>query len=92
MKLTSEQKEYIINEKAKGKTYYTLAKELGVSVNTIMYWTNPDFKAKNKIAGKKYVLENKEKFYKSQLFSMIKSRLKQGMVSKQELLDKINSL
>lgn len=92
MKLTSEQKEYIINEKTKGKSYCSLAKELGVSVNTIMYWTNPEFKEKNKIAGKKYVLENREKFYKSQLFSMIKSRLKQGLVSKQELIDKINSL
>jgi len=44
-----------------GKSYTQVAKECGVSKNTIAYWYDPSFKDKKKEYSKKYCEENKEK-------------------------------
>lgn len=55
-------KDDIIKLKQEGSTYREIADELGISLNTVQYWLNPEFRNKSKKRSKKYSAKSSDKY------------------------------
>lgn len=102
-KLTLEQIKEIRNSNL---TNAELARKFNVSEATISYWRNDEIKEKKRQRAKEYYLANKDKFIerhkkwkknnyfayrKSITISLIKSALKKGYITEQDIVDALSN-